>query len=189
MKHLAVVLTVLFGLFIPTACPSGGGAGSSDNDQPPPVGWDGTEYTKCQVPPAPPPGRVFGPKAGYAHILVVITADSISDGKCFPNLEIPFQIHLSGKLDRKPGLKLDQGRTMPWTAALVTPHFEHILIGPSDGKQHVWEVIVHAVTEVPNVAIRCAIFVDNNRASQNTARRTGRDITATASCAASGPFS
>ena len=160
--------------------------------------WDGTSFTQCDIPGGPPPGKVFGPRPGYIHILVVITADLYRrDPKggrdiCDPNIDIPFTIRLNGSLDGIAAIKLDRGRPTPWTERLVTPHFEHIYV-PMTASGKIWEVTVHAVHEeigvidasIPRSYIRCAIFVDGNRAARHSARI--RVALATASCQASGP--
>jgi hypothetical protein len=158
-----------------------------DDKGPNAAGWDGTDYTKCQVPPAPPPGKVFGPRRGYIHILIVITADTIDGKKCRPNLEVPFNIRLYGTLDKLPAIKLDRGHTLPWVADLHTPHFEHIYV-PLSSKVRIWEVIVHATITIPNQAevIRCAIFVEETRVAQSSAHLSRNRHTATASCSVSG---
>lgn len=156
--------------------------------------------TTCDVPGQPPPGKVFGPKPGFVHILVVITADvwrRPADGGrdvCTPNISIPFTIRMTASLDKLPAIKLDRGRTMPWTERLITPHFEHLYV-PLTGAGKIWEVTVFAVHEekgvfkdsIPRSYIRCSIFVDGNRAARHSAR-IGLGLS-TASCTASGPVS
>lgn len=188
-------------LLIPAACPTGGGGGQGPSAPPPPVGWDGTNYQLCDVPGAPPPGRVFGPRKGFVHILVVITADRYrrhpEGGRdiCESNITLPFRIRLDASLDGIRAVKLDRGRTLPWSENLQTPHFEHLYV-PLTGKLRFWQVTMHAThqspvdpdsREFPRSYIRCAIFVDGNQATRQTARLA--QGLAIASCAASGPAS
>ncbi len=178
----AVVLSLLAGCD-PTRPPPESASGG---------GWDGTKYTRCDVPNKPPPGKVFGPRPGFLHILLVITADRFemdSDNPqriCKPNVEIPFTLRLNATLDRKPAIKPDAGQSLPWTANLLTPHFEHFYI-PLTAVGQTWEVIAHAVSIVPHHWIRCSIFVDGTRAHRHSARLQPGGTITTASCHASGP--
>ena len=185
------VVAALLMVFVLAGCgPVDDRGGSNTNGE-----WDKTDLTQCDVPDQPPPGRVFGPRPGYVHILVVVTADRyrIENNKqvCVPNITLPFTIRLDAKLDGIRAVKLDRGRTMPWTERISTPHFEH-LYAPLTGKARIWEVDVHAVVQTlgahpPLSYIRCAIFVDGNRAARHSAKI--KQGLSTASCAASGPTS
>lgn len=189
-KLLALALVLTMGL---TACGPLNGEGTSNGD------WDGTTAKNCADPNLPPPAKVYGPKKGFVHILVIITADKYQPNPqggrdiCTPNLSLPFKIRLSGSLDRNPAFKLETGHPLPWTADLITPHFEHLYI-PLTAKGRIWEVAVHAVFRQAEDAsllhrsyVRCAIFVDGVRASRGSARiNIGLN---TASCIASGPVS
>lgn len=196
---MKAAIVALLTLWIPVACPTGGGQSGATN--PPPVGWDGTKYQLCDVPGVPPPGRVFGPRKGFVHILVVITADRYRrnpDGGrdiCESNISLPFRIDLDAQLDGVRAVKLDQGRTMPWRAQIIAPHFEHLFV-PLTGRARFWQVTVHATHEspvdpddrnFPRSYIRCAIFVDGNQATRQTARL-AKGL-AIASCAATGTTS
>lgn len=39
---------------------------------------------------------------------------------------LEFEVRINGLADGQPGLKSDRGRTLPWAAAVRTPHIEHI---------------------------------------------------------------
>ena len=160
--------------------------------------WDGTKLMLCNVPPGVPPGKVFGPKPGFVHILVVITADiwRIKDNRevCVPNAEIPFTIWLDARLDGQPAFKLDRARPLPWSAELATPHFEHLYV-PLTAKGRIWSVVMHAThTErnvsrdsIPRSYIRCAIFVDGKQVARSSSRISLGG--STASCKATGSTS
>mgnify|MGYP001571216191 CR=1 FL=1 len=180
MRLLAVLLAALL---IPVACPAGGSAG---RDKPEPTaapGWDGTKPTICDIPGVPPPGKVFGPKPGFVHVLVIVVSDTYSRNPtggrdiCTPNVALPFRIDLRGDVDGQPGMKGESGIPLPWKAKLITPHFEHLYIALSS-KARRWNVTVSAATTPGQVRfeggtriyIRCTIFVDGARASHHTAK-------------------
>lgn len=190
MRRVVAAL-LLAGLVGASACkPSGGNGGGNKN-----VEWQGVAFRNCAVPRTPPPGPAYGVRRGFVHIILIVLADRYNDnGTCIPNISLPIQIRINGKLDGQQAFKLDRGRALPWKASVETMWIEHMYIGPlkpsSAGK--FWEASVHAshITDglLPSryrrANIRCVIFVDGIRADSESDRL--REGIAVASCLTSG---
>lgn len=150
-----------------TTSPSPPVAGVPPRGGPPAMGdWDGTNLTRCDNPTVPPPSMARAP-AGFVHVLVVITADTLDDNGCRANIFLPFQFLLEGSVNGIPGVKLERGgEPLPWRAQLITPHFEHLFVRlATHGSFRVSATASHIADARPGypVLFRCTIFVENRR--------------------------